>query len=122
MKLSVCHCFCFPLLLSLFTTTVQGFVVRSPAVTSSIPLTVSKPTPFDSNFALSAESSDDDNNNTNRNKEPIEVNVNVIPDVDPVTLTAIGFALIAFNFFIFANLGDGGIAGTIASLINLSNS
>jgi len=115
-------CFCFLLLLSLFTTTVQGFAVRSPVVKSSIPAasSFSKATPFPNSFALSAGSSDD---NTNNNKEPpIEVNVNVIPDVDPVTLTAIGFALIAFNFFIFANLGDGGIAGTIASLINLSNS
>lgn len=54
-----------------------------------------------------------------RSKEPIKVNVSLIPDVDPVTLTAIGFSLIATNFFIFANLGDGGIAGVLATIINL---
>ena len=43
--------------------------------------------------------------------DEIRVNVNLLPDVDAVTLTAVGFGLIAANFFIFANMGDGGIAG-----------
>ena len=41
-------------------------------------------------------------------------------NVDPVTLTAVGFGLIALNFFVFANLGDGGIGGIVASFINAS--
>jgi hypothetical protein len=48
------------------------------------------------------------------------VRVDLIEDVDPITLTAIGFALIAANFLIFANLGDGGIAGLVATVINMS--
>jgi hypothetical protein len=32
------------------------------------------------------------------------VNVNLIPDVDAFTLTAVGFGLIAFNFFVLANV------------------
>lgn len=48
------------------------------------------------------------------------VRVDLIEDVDPITLTAIGFALIAANFLVFANLGDGGIAGLVATAINLS--
>lgn len=46
------------------------------------------------------------------------VNVNLLPDVDPLTLTALGFGLIAFNFFVLANMGDAGIAGFIARIIN----
>mmetsp|Transcript_6248 Transcript_6248/g.13721 ORF Transcript_6248/g.13721 Transcript_6248/m.13721 type:complete len:184 (+) Transcript_6248:79-630(+) len=41
-------------------------------------------------------------------------------EVDAATLTAVGFGLIALNFFVFANLGDGGIGGLVASLINSS--
>ena len=52
--------------------------------------------------------------------DDIDVKVNLIPDIDAVTLTAVGFALIALNFFVFANLGDGGIAGTIATITNLA--
>jgi hypothetical protein len=48
------------------------------------------------------------------------VNVNLVEDIDAVTLTAVGFGLIALNFFVFANLGDGGIGGVVASIINLS--
>ncbi|GKY90323.1 hypothetical protein MPSEU_000006300 [Mayamaea pseudoterrestris] len=44
----------------------------------------------------------------NDEKKDLEnVKVNLIPDVDATTLTAIGFGLIAFNFFVLANLGDG---------------
>ena len=50
-----------------------------------------------------------------------DVNVNLIPDVDAATLTAVGFGLIAFNFLVVANLGDGGIAGFLATIINTLN-
>jgi len=53
-------------------------------------------------------------------QEEVKVNVNLLPDVDAVTLTAIGFGLIAFNFFVLANSGDGGIAGAVATIINMS--
>ena len=33
-----------------------------------------------------------------------KVNVNLIDDVDSFTLTAVGFGLIAFNFFVLANV------------------
>lgn len=46
------------------------------------------------------------------------VNVNLVGDVDSFTLTAIGFGLIAFNFFVFANMGDAGVGGIVARLIN----
>ena len=39
-------------------------------------------------------------------------------DVDPVSITALGFGLIALNFFVLANLGDGGISGLVATMIN----
>jgi hypothetical protein len=51
-------------------------------------------------------------------KEELNVQVNLLPDIDSVTLTAVGFALIAFNFFILGNLEDGGIAGIVATIIN----
>lgn len=49
------------------------------------------------------------------------VRVDLVEDVDSVTLTAVGFALIAFNFLVLANLGDGGIAGFVATIINTLN-
>ena len=61
---------------------------------------------------------------TQLNLSPLEedekenVNVNLVDDVDSFTLTAIGFALIAFNFLVFANMGDAGIGGIVARLIN----
>ena len=42
---------------------------------------------------------------SNRNDDE-EVNVNLVPDVDAFTLTAVGFGLIAFNFFVLANVSD----------------
>jgi hypothetical protein len=51
-------------------------------------------------------------------KEELNVQVNLLPDIDSVTLTAVGFALIAFNFFILGNLEDGGVAGIVATIIN----
>jgi hypothetical protein len=50
--------------------------------------------------------------------EKLNVQVNLLPDIDSVTLTALGFALIAFNFFVLGNLEDGGIAGVAATIIN----
>lgn len=44
------------------------------------------------------------NDNNIDNKD--SVNVNVVRDIDPLTITAVGFSLIAFNFFVFANLGE----------------
>jgi hypothetical protein len=88
-----------------------------------------------SKFALQAAPEDDDNEQEDKlsklgyssddigrsrkesDKEKLSVNVN-IPDVDPLTLTAIGFGLIAFNFFVLANAGDGGISGVVARIIN----
>lgn len=54
-----------------------------------------------------------------RREEPIRVQVNEIGNIDAATLTVVGFGLIAFNFFVLANLGDGGIAGGVATIINL---
>lgn len=52
-------------------------------------------------------------------EEEVEnVNVNLVDDVDSFTLTAVGFALIAFNFLVFANMGDAGIGGIVARIIN----
>ena len=64
--------------------------------------------------------SDDEIRRSNKesDKEDIQVRVDMVDDVDAVSLTAIGFALIALNFFVFANLGDGGISGLVARLIN----
>jgi hypothetical protein len=50
--------------------------------------------------------------------EEIKVRVDIVDEVDPVSLTAVGFALIALNFLVFANLGDGGISGVVARMIN----
>jgi hypothetical protein len=94
-------------------------------------------------FLLSTSSSDEDNENESqvmkikklgysdaevKQSQPLStsfekqnVNATIIPAIDAVTLTAIGFALIGANFFIFANMGDGGIAGMVATIINLSN-
>jgi hypothetical protein len=40
----------------------------------------------------------------NRDNKDKKVNVNLIGDVDSFTLTAVGFGLIAFNFFVLANV------------------
>lgn len=50
------------------------------------------------------------------NDDDDEVNVNLIPDVDAFTLTAVGFGLIAFNFFVLANVS------IIVPLASLSSS
>jgi hypothetical protein len=122
------------------TPAVLGFSVSTKTVrTNSIirrsygalyPSCVSSP-----HFALQAAPEDGDNQQEDKlaqlgyssddigrsrkesDKEKLSVNVN-IPDVDPLTLTAIGFGLIAFNFFVLANAGDGGISGVVARIIN----
>jgi len=53
-------------------------------------------------------------------KDDTNVRVDVVDNVDAFTLTAVGFALIAVNFFVFANLGDGGIGGLVATIVNLT--
>ena len=54
-------------------------------------------------------------------EEPLRVNVNTVDNVDSVSLTAVGFGLIAFNFFVLANMGDGGLGGVLATIINKMN-
>lgn len=51
-------------------------------------------------------------------KEERKVRVDMVDNVDATTLTALGFAAIAFNFFVLANMGDGGIGGLVATIIN----
>ncbi len=53
--------------------------------------------------------------------EELKVRVDLIDNVDPFSLTAVGFGLIALNFLVFANMGDGGIAGLVATIINTMN-
>lgn len=55
------------------------------------------------------------------NDEDENVNVFEVKDVDALNLTVIGFAAIAFNFFVLANMGDGGIGGIVARIINTFN-
>mmetsp|Transcript_17132 Transcript_17132/g.39562 ORF Transcript_17132/g.39562 Transcript_17132/m.39562 type:complete len:144 (+) Transcript_17132:60-491(+) len=47
-----------------------------------------------------------------------KVRIDMVDNVDATTITAVGFGLIAFNFFVLANLGDGGIGGIVATIIN----
>ena len=51
-------------------------------------------------------------------KEERKVRVDMVDNVDATSLTALGFAAIAFNFFVLANMGDGGIGGLVATIIN----
>lgn len=60
-------------------------------------------------------------NASSKEKEEQKVRVDLIEDVDPLTLTALGFGAIAFNFLVLGNLGDGGIGGLVATAINLMN-
>jgi hypothetical protein len=122
----------------LLLVTVHGFSVhRSPAIPRATSL--APPSLQPTTVVLSAAAGDEEDRlsslgyseqeiqrsrtsttGDNRKAEDIKVNVNLLPEVDAVTLTAVGFGLIAANFFIFANMGDGGIAGVVASIINLS--
>eukprot|EP00560_Eucampia_antarctica_P005221 CAMPEP_0197832502 /NCGR_PEP_ID=MMETSP1437-20131217/15092_1 /TAXON_ID=49252 ORGANISM="Eucampia antarctica, Strain CCMP1452" /NCGR_SAMPLE_ID=MMETSP1437 /ASSEMBLY_ACC=CAM_ASM_001096 /LENGTH=102 /DNA_ID=CAMNT_0043435915 /DNA_START=259 /DNA_END=567 /DNA_ORIENTATION=+ len=54
-------------------------------------------------------------------KNDPDIKVNILDDVDPFTLTALGFLAIAVNFFVFGNMGDGGIGGVVARIINTFN-
>lgn len=57
--------------------------------------------------------------NRNKDPDPLPENVAVTEvDVDPFTLTAVGFLALAANFLLFANMGDGGIAGLVARFQN----
>eukprot|EP00536_Pseudo-nitzschia_multiseries_P009945 jgi/Psemu1/306934/fgenesh1_kg.290_\ len=51
-------------------------------------------------------------------KEQRKVRVDMVDNIDATTLTAVGFGLVAFNFFVLANMGDGGIGGIVAMIIN----
>lgn len=51
-------------------------------------------------------------------KQEMKVRVDMVDNIDATTLTALGFAAIAFNFFVLANMGDGGIGGVVATIIN----
>jgi len=59
-------------------------------------------------------------NNLERRHEKWDqkVEVHSIKDIDPVTITALLFAALAVNFFIFAHLGDTGLGNLVARLIN----
>jgi len=48
----------------------------------------------------------------------VQVQTNIMNNLDPVTICLIGLAAIAFNFFVLANMGDGGIGGIVARFIN----
>jgi hypothetical protein len=67
--------------------------------------------------------SEDEIRRSKKESDPPEINVRVdlVGNVDSVTLTAIGFGAIAFNFFVLANMGDGGIGGVVATIINTVN-
>jgi hypothetical protein len=56
--------------------------------------------------------------NNNPDVPQQKVRVDLLPNVDATTITAIGFAAIAFNFFVLANMGDGGIGGVVATIMN----
>lgn len=59
---------------------------------------------------------DDDSNRKNINDQ--DVNIKLIDNVDATTLTALGFGAIAFNFLVLANMGDIGVGGLVARMIN----
>jgi len=104
------------LLLACILSSVCGFQVAPPAscglvsrgstVCSHKPLIVARP--------LQMSNRPDD--------EEQKVRVDLVEDVDSFSLTAIGFGLIAFNFLVLANMGDGGIGGLVARFINFWNS
>ena len=98
------------LLLSMVVTT-QGFSVSSRTLSQIIKqqsTRISSPQSLPTLLKLSPIDEDEVEN----------VNVNLVDDIDSFTLTAVGFALIAFNFFVFANMGDAGIGGIVARIIN----
>uniref|UniRef100_A0A7S3PYA2 Uncharacterized protein n=1 Tax=Chaetoceros debilis TaxID=122233 RepID=A0A7S3PYA2_9STRA len=56
--------------------------------------------------------------NNDRDSDNVRTGTGLIGNIDATTITTIGFGLIAFNFFVLANMGDGGIAGFVATIIN----
>ena len=64
--------------------------------------------------------SDDEIERSTRKPEKVQriVRVDMVDGIDAATLTAVGFGLIAFNFFVLANMGDGGIGAIVATIIN----
>jgi hypothetical protein len=65
--------------------------------------------------------SEDEIRRSTRIEPSKQVRVDIVDGIDAATLTAVGFGLIALNFFVFANMGDGGIAGVVATFINTVN-
>jgi hypothetical protein len=128
-------------LLLLLIVPALAFVVPTVPLTHGMSSTATQPTSItrSSLFSTNGGSGGDNNNNKKdklqqlgfssqelersrpRNVPPQKVQVNLVNDVDPFTLTAIGFGLIAFNFLIFANMGDAGLSGLVATLINKLN-
>lgn len=53
-----------------------------------------------------------------KNDDNKGVKTTSLPNFDAFSLTAIGFGLIAFNFFVLANMEGAGLAGIIARIIN----
>jgi hypothetical protein len=112
-------------LIAISLCTSQGFLIRpSKSVVQSLGPTSALSMADDADeeaIRLRALGYTDDEIQRSRkksDKEETKVRVNLIPDVDPLTLTTIGFGLIAFNFFVLANLPGGGIAGVVATIIN----
>jgi hypothetical protein len=105
------------LLLCLVVAICSGFQVAPPSCTTAIRKSAScssiMTTPIVASLRLS--------NNPNNDEEQ-KVRVDLVEDVDSFTLTAIGFSLIAFNFLVLANMGDGGLGGLVARFINFWNS
>eukprot|EP00529_Nitzschia_sp_RCC80_P036225 CAMPEP_0113453604 /NCGR_PEP_ID=MMETSP0014_2-20120614/7439_1 /TAXON_ID=2857 /ORGANISM="Nitzschia sp." /LENGTH=157 /DNA_ID=CAMNT_0000344995 /DNA_START=13 /DNA_END=486 /DNA_ORIENTATION=+ /assembly_acc=CAM_ASM_000159 len=109
-------------------TTIHTTLRRLPAATATGTGTAKTVTfmssdPDDNNSKLKNLGFTDDeirrsSTSVDARQEPQKVRVDLVEKVDSVTLTAIGFGLIAFNFFVLANMGDGGIAGIVARIIN----
>mmetsp|Transcript_15173 Transcript_15173/g.43705 ORF Transcript_15173/g.43705 Transcript_15173/m.43705 type:complete len:129 (-) Transcript_15173:53-439(-) len=103
------------------TTTTTGSISRFPTKTCIQMSDKSNKSEEDRLRALGY--SEEELRRSKKESDPPELNVRVdlVDDVDSFTLTAIGFGLIALNFFVFANMGDGGIAGLVATIINTVN-
>ena len=114
--------FVLALLFALTVIDSEAFVVRPQACVTSLtgPLEMSEKE--DDKLRVLGYSEDEIRRSRKESDtEEVKVRVDMVDDVDAVSLTAIGFGLIALNFFVFANMGDGGIAGLVASIINTLN-
>jgi hypothetical protein len=118
--------FLLGLLAALCATLSEAFVVRPqvlmnpPVISRSSPLRMSD-NEEDRLRTMGYSEEEIQRSRKQPDQEEIKVRVDLVPDVDPLSLTAVGFGLIALNFFVFANMGDGGIAGVLASIINTMN-